>query len=117
MMQSGQAGGAGTGTERPWRVLANGLEVRLRLTPRGGRDEIDGIAMLSDGSSVLKVRVRAAPQDGEANEAARKVIAKALKIAASSVMLEAGATSRVKIMMIAGDPAALEAAISSVAGV
>ena len=115
MMENGQAKNVKDGSERPWRVRANGLEVRLRLTPRGGRDEIDGIATLSDGSCVLKVRVRAAPQDGEANEAARKVIAKALKIAASSVMLEAGATSRVKVMMIIGDPVVLESAISAVA--
>jgi uncharacterized protein YggU (UPF0235/DUF167 family) len=32
----------------------------VRLTPRGGRDAIDGIEQLSDGRRVLKVRVRAA---------------------------------------------------------
>ena len=41
----------------------------VRLTPRGGRDAIDGIEQLSDGRRVLKVRVRAAASEGEANAA------------------------------------------------
>ena len=46
----------------PWRVRAEGLEVRVRVTPRGGRDAIDGVESLSDGQPVLKVRVRAIPE-------------------------------------------------------
>jgi uncharacterized protein YggU (UPF0235/DUF167 family) len=41
----------------------------VRLTPRGGRDAIDGIEPLSAGRRVLKVRVRAAASEGEANAA------------------------------------------------
>ncbi|MDF2972320.1 MAG: bifunctional methylenetetrahydrofolate dehydrogenase/methenyltetrahydrofolate cyclohydrolase [Microvirga sp.] len=48
----------------PWRIRPEGLEVRVRVTPRGGRDAIDGIETLSDGRPVLKVRVRAVPEDG-----------------------------------------------------
>jgi len=43
----------------PWRFSSSGVSVSLRVTPRGGRDDIDGIETLSDGRSVLKVRVRA----------------------------------------------------------
>jgi uncharacterized protein YggU (UPF0235/DUF167 family) len=39
----------------------------VRLTPKGGWDAVDGIEQLADGRSVLKVRVRAAASDGEAN--------------------------------------------------
>ena len=28
---------------RPWRLRPDGLEVRVRVTPRGGRDAIDGL--------------------------------------------------------------------------
>src|SRR6266851_1053789 len=47
--------------DRPWAVSADGLVVTVRLTPKGGRGSIDGIAHLSDGRCVLKARVRAAP--------------------------------------------------------
>ena len=52
----------------PWRIRPGGLELRVRVTPRGGRDAIDGVEALADGRPVLKVRVRAAPADGAANE-------------------------------------------------
>jgi len=45
------------------------LLIHIRLTPRGGRDAIDGVAQLADGRGVLKVRVRAAASEGEANAA------------------------------------------------
>ena len=52
--------------DRPWVVSADGLIVTVRLTPKAGRDSIDGIVHLSDGRTVLKARVSAAPSDGEA---------------------------------------------------
>ncbi len=54
---------------RPWTVAAGGLSVVVRLTPRGGRDAIDGIEQRADGQCVLKARVRAAASEGEANAA------------------------------------------------
>ncbi|MBV8474240.1 MAG: DUF167 domain-containing protein, partial [Hyphomicrobiales bacterium] len=50
--------------EAPWRTTLDGLVIACRLTPKGGRDAIDGTATLSDGSRVLLARVRAAPEDG-----------------------------------------------------
>jgi uncharacterized protein YggU (UPF0235/DUF167 family) len=38
----------------------------VRLTPKGGRDAVDGIEQMADGRSVLKVRVRSAASEGEA---------------------------------------------------
>ncbi|HEY8383414.1 MAG TPA: DUF167 family protein [Microvirga sp.] len=91
----------------PWQAAAGGLDLRVRATPRAGRDAVEGIEALSDGRPVLKVRVRAAPEDGAANEAVRRVLAKALGLPASAVTLAAGATARVKTFRIAGDPAGL----------
>ena len=76
---------------------------RVRLTPNGGRDAVDGIERLADGRSVLKVRVRAAASEGEANAALLKLIAKTLGVAPRRVELVAGATSRIKRLRIAGD--------------
>ena len=62
----------------------------MRLTPKGGRDAIDGIEQMADGRPVLKVRVRAAPSEGEANDALVRLIAKTLGVAPRAVELAGG---------------------------
>jgi uncharacterized protein (TIGR00251 family) len=96
---------------KPWGRSADGLVVTIRLTPKGGRDSIDGIAQLSDGSSVLKARVAAAPTEGEANNALIRLLAKKLRVAPRDVTLAAGATSRIKRLLIKGDAGAVIAAL------
>ncbi|MEN3931539.1 DUF167 family protein [Microvirga sp. W0021] len=91
----------------PWQAISEGIELRVRVTPRGGRDAIDGVESLSDGRKVLKVRVRVVPEDGAANDAVRKLLAKSLKCPASAVSLKSGATARLKLFHIQGDGAAL----------
>ena len=90
--------------------------VAVRLTPKGGRDEIDGIEQLADGKPVLKARVRAAASDGEANEALMRLLANALGVAPRQVSLQAGATARIKRVKIAGDENLLAAALERLAG-
>jgi uncharacterized protein (TIGR00251 family) len=99
----------------PWSVDAGGLSLTVRLTPKGGRDAIDGIAVLSDGRAVLKVRVRAAPTEGEANAALVSLIAKMLRVPQGQVGILSGQTSRIKRVMIRGDGATLAAAIEKAA--
>jgi uncharacterized protein (TIGR00251 family) len=94
-----------------------GIVLTVRLTPKGGRDFIDGVAHLADGRAVLKVRVRAAPSGGEANDALAKILARSLGVAPSAVALVAGATSRIKRIRIDGDAATLAAALEQFAGV
>ena len=95
----------------PWRPLAGGIGIALRVTPRGGRDGIDGIETLSDGRSVLKVRVRAVADGGEANRAVTELLAKALGVPKAKVRLVSGATARLKQVAIDGDPVTLDAAL------
>lgn len=95
----------------PWSVTAAGVTLAVRLTPKGGRDAIDGIETLADGRAVLKARVRAAPSEGEANEALCRLIAKAVGVPPRDVALAAGATARIKRLTIAGDGPALMAAL------
>ena len=98
-------------TPRPWSAVAGGVALDVRLTPKGGRDAIDGVETLSNGRSVLKVRVRAAPREGEANEALCRLIARSLSVAPRHVTLASGATSRSKRLTVSGDGAALIAAL------
>ena len=94
---------------RPWSVYADGVTLTVRLTPKGGRDAVDGIETRADGQSVLKMRVRAAPTDGEANAALIALLAKTLDVSRRKVTLAAGETARIKRIDIEGDGAALAA--------
>jgi uncharacterized protein YggU (UPF0235/DUF167 family) len=93
----------------PWSVTPSGLSVAIRLTPKGGRDALDGIETLSDGRAVLKARVRAAPTDGAANAALIALLAKTLDVPRRKMTLAAGDISRIKRIEIEGDGAALAA--------
>lgn len=90
-----------------WTATHEGLRLAVRLTPRGGRDAIDGIETLSDGRAVLKLRVRAAPTEGEANAALLALVAKLLAVPRSRVELVAGATARLKTVAVSGEAEAL----------
>jgi hypothetical protein len=95
----------------PWRASTQGISVALRVTPRGGRDGIDGLETLADGSTVVKMRVRAIAEAGEANRAVTEVLAKALGVPKTKVRLVSGATSRLKQIAVDGDPAKLAEAL------
>jgi hypothetical protein len=82
------------------------------VTARGGRDGLGGIEALADGRQVLKVRVRALPENGAANQAVLRLLARATGRPATAVHLVAGATARVKTFRIEGDPAGLAATLS-----
>lgn len=81
------------------------VRVKIRLTPRGGADRVDGVA---DG--VLRVRVAAPPVDGAANRALLRLLADELGVPRGAVTLASGDTSRVKVVEIAGLDAAAVAA-------
>jgi uncharacterized protein YggU (UPF0235/DUF167 family) len=74
----------------------------VRLTPRGGRDAVDGWALDADGRAYLKVRVASPPVDGAANAALLAFLAKTLKLPRSAVRLAAGETARVKRLELDG---------------
>lgn len=83
----------------------------LRVTPRGGRDDIDGLETLANGRTVVKVRVRAIAEGGEANRAVTELLAKALGVPKRAVRLLSGATSRLKQVAVDGNPEQLGAAL------
>jgi hypothetical protein len=99
--------------ERPWKTLPDGLLVAVRATPKGGRDAIEGVATLADGRLVLKLRVRAAPAEGEANDALRRLLAETAGIAPSAVSLMQGGAGRLKTFRLTGDPSRLASVLDA----
>jgi uncharacterized protein len=86
----------------------------VRLTPKADCDAIEGVARLSGGRSMLKVRVRAPPREGEANAALIKLIAKTLGIGARHIRLTTGEASRVKRLLITGPADALAGRLEAI---
>ena len=98
---------------RPWRTVADGVLLSVRLQPGAGRNAIDGIEALADGSPVLKARVTAPPEDGKANAALIKLLAKTWRLAKRDIAVVAGQTARNKTLKLSGDPAALTETLES----
>jgi hypothetical protein len=101
----------------PWRYSTGGIRVALRVTPRGGRDDIDGVETLANGRTVVKVRVRAIADGGEANRAVTHLLANAIGVPKARVRILSGTTSRLKQIAVDGDPAKLGEALRKLTAV
>ncbi|MEO8469928.1 MAG: DUF167 domain-containing protein [Chloroflexota bacterium] len=73
------------------------MRIPVRVTPRAGRDAIEGVV---DGR--LRVRVAASPVDGAANAAVERLIAEELGMPPSSVRTIRGAAARLKVVAVTG---------------
>lgn len=85
-----------------WRPRPDGIELHVRVTPRGGRD-----AFAAGTPEYFAARLAAAPVDGAANAALIPLVAKAFAVAKRDVTILSGETSRLKRLHIAGDPQVL----------
>ncbi len=97
----------------PFKKVTDGVTVAVRLTPNAKKSIVEGIHMLENGSCVLKVRVNAVPEKGQANEALIALLAHKTGMARSRITLTSGATSRLKKITFAGDPEALLALLNT----
>jgi uncharacterized protein (TIGR00251 family) len=87
--------------------------VDIRLTPKSAADRIESSVTDAAGRAFLKARVRAVPEDGKANAALLKLLAKAIGVPKSAVTLVAGHTSRVKTLRLTGDAGRLATALNA----
>lgn len=83
-----------------YRQVNNGIEIRVRVIPNAKQEGIMGVEVRDDGNEYLKIKTRAVPEDGKANDAIVKTIAKALKTSKSNIALLSGATNRTKSFLI-----------------
>ena len=71
-----------------------GANIAVRVTPRASRDRVDA------ETDPLRIHVTAPPEDGKANEAVQKLLAKSLGITKRRLTLVRGQISRDKIFRI-----------------
>ncbi len=93
--------------QTPVRAVADGLTVAVKVTPKASRTKVTGLVRDADGALLIGVAVSAPPEDGRANAALVKLLAKEWRLARSAVTVTSGATSRRKTLHIAGDPTRL----------
>jgi len=90
-----------------WAPASGHVTLVVRVTPRGGRNAVEGLQAGADGLPAIGVRVAAAPVDGTANDAVEAVVARWLGIPPCDVEVTAGLSGRSKRLRIDGDPVAL----------
>ena len=85
----------GNTNESFYKVLDNGIVLKIKAVPNSSKNEICGI--LDDA---LKVKIKAPAVENKANEELVKYFSKLLKLPKSSVVLKAGGTSKLKTLYI-----------------
>lgn len=100
----------------PLREMGSATEIRVKVTPRAGRDEIAGIVAGAEGTAWLAVRLRSAPTDGRANAALLRLMAETLTVPASKIAVVAGAAARWKRLRIESDPGEVASRLARLLG-
>ena len=85
-----------------WKQTVDGVILHIVLTPKSSRDAIGDIVDTVSGRA-LRVKVRAIPDKGKANQAAIKLLAKWIRVPKTSVELVSGSRSRYKTIKYLGD--------------
>jgi len=82
---------------RTIRTTSQGVSITLTVIPRSGRDEIVGLE-----GDAIKIRLKAPPVEGRANEALLAFLAKRLVVPRAALELVSGATGRHKVVRVTG---------------
>ncbi|OPB29133.1 DUF167 family protein [Bartonella sp. WD12.1] len=85
-----------------YRIDDSGLILFVRLIPRASMDSIVGVESRDGETQHLVIRLRAVPEDGKANKALIKFLARQWKIPSSYISLKSGITSRYKQLCFSG---------------
>lgn len=87
----------------PLTPFPGGVRVSLRLTPKASADRLGGVVEVAPGRAALKAWVAAAPEDGKANAALLKLLAKRCRLPPSSFSIASGHAQRLKLVEVAGE--------------
>ena len=91
----------------PFALAADGVRIALRVTPGAPRDAIAGLKPDADGGVALCVKVTAAPEDGKANAAVVKFLARTWRKKQGDLEVISGASARRKQVLLRGPGPAL----------
>ena len=100
--------------ETPFKVVPEGLEVQLRVTPDASRDSIGDVVADAQGNGALKLAVTAVPEKGKANTAVIKLLAKSWRLRKTDCQVIRGQTERYKTLFILGDGKNLKATLQQI---
>lgn len=78
-------------------MTKNGIIIPIKVIPKSQKNEIVGWE-----NNELKIKIRAIPEKGNANDAVISFLAKHLRIAKSSIIIHSGGKSRHKRLIISG---------------
>jgi uncharacterized protein YggU (UPF0235/DUF167 family) len=85
-----------------------GARLAVRLTPKARHAGVRGMAVDAAGAAYVKAGVTAPAEGGKANRALIKLLARELRLPASSMAIASGTKDKRKSVQIAGDPAEIE---------
>lgn len=97
------------GTLAPFAAVHNGLLLAVRTTPKASSDHIIGVMDDGHGGCALKVAVTAAPENGRANAAVVRLLARELGMKPREFAIVQGETKRTKVVALTGEPNSLAA--------
>ena len=83
---------------KEWKKLV-GQTLEVQVTPKASSNRIKA-EIIENGSLKLRVYVTAVPEEGKANEAVIKLLAKELGVPKSSLTIIQGQTSRRKVFRL-----------------
>ena len=86
-----------------YRKTADGIIIELRVTPKSSRNQIDGVYPAADGSLSLKIKVRAQPEKGRANQAVIAIMSKFLEQPKLCLEMISGLADRRKSLLVRAD--------------
>lgn len=92
---------------------SDGVILRIRLRPGASRDAVLGRGILAEGEHAVLAAVSAPPEDGKANAALIRLLAKAWRLPKTSIAIAGGATSRTKLLHVAGEVETLMAQLGA----
>ncbi len=99
--------------EPPYSLRDGGVRLVVRLTPRAGRNGLDGVVAGVDGRPALQLRLAAPPVEGAANKALIAYLSTELKLRKADIRIVAGETARLKRLELDGDPEAIAARLAA----
>jgi uncharacterized protein (TIGR00251 family) len=87
----------GVGFKAMLREIKNGIQLSLIVQPNASKSEIIG-----EHNGSLKIRIKAPPVDGKANEAVESFISELFEVRQRQVTVQRGMSSRKKMIEVTG---------------